>query len=78
MLSEYEIYNDLKKSLNFLEIDPNYLYIKFITPLNKRLLLEINKGEKSSTFDDLLELEINNNNAENSFRNNKYLQREFE
>ena len=62
MQKEYDIHYDLEKSFQFLKIDPSSLYIKFITPPNKKLLLEIKKGEKSSTFENLLELEINKNN----------------
>ena len=62
MQKEYDIQYDLQESFKFLKIDPNSLYIKFITPPNKKLLLEIKKGEKSSTFENLLELEINKNN----------------
>jgi len=38
MLKDYENHYEIKKSMNFLEIDSNSLYIKFSTPPNKELL----------------------------------------
>ena len=35
MQKEYEIHYELKESLNYLEIDQNYFYLKFITPISK-------------------------------------------